>query len=89
MGKIVIDNLKVKNNNILVEPLKKDEEALYGLVSPQQYEDRAEYGIVLKSDDQAYKKGTMVFFNKYSPTKIQLEGKEILVIRAEDIVAFL
>ena len=89
MKELRIQDLNISNKNILVEPSVRKGETDSGLVKPVQYEDKAEFGIILKSGDEQFKKGMTVFFNKYAPTKIEIEGKEVLVVRSEDIIAYL
>jgi len=89
MKPIKIQDLNISNENILVEPAIREAETSSGLLKPTQYEDKAEFGKILKSGDPRFKKGMTIFFNKYAPTKIELEGKEVLVVRSEDIIAYL
>lgn len=96
MKKINLINLKVLHDNVLIEPV--EEESDDGVLRPVQYEDKAEIGVVVKvgpgrwleSGDllnTTVKTGDLVQFNKYSPTKIKIEGKDYLYIREEDILS--
>jgi chaperonin GroES len=68
-----------------------------GLVNPAQYDDKPEFGIIVKCgpgrlmDDGTLvplhvKQGDEVLFNKYGTSKIRKDGKDYLVIREYDIV---
>lgn len=67
-----------------------------GIVKPNQYEDKAEFGeIVLIGEGRIFdngtvvplrvKKGDIVLFQKYSAQKIRNNGEDYLIIREEDI----
>lgn len=93
--------LQVTNNYILIEPLHENYKTNSGLEKPEQYEDRTENGLVVKTTNielpnpktlkreiVALKKGTEIIFNKYAPLKSVIEGKEYLVLKAEDILGY-
>lgn len=82
------------NDLVLVEPLIVEEDN--GIVKPQGYEDKAEFGKVLKvgqgrlfdngtRHEPSVKVGQRIFFQKFSPQKVRLSGKDYLIIREEDI----
>lgn len=94
-------NLKGKNNIIdilefnlagdviLVSAIKVD--GVNGLVNPDQYDDKQEYGEVIMVGDKTsgvVKKGMKVLFGKYSTTSIRSNGKEYLLVREEDILGY-
>lgn len=81
-------------DTILIEPLVIEEDN--GLAKPQGYEDKVEYGKVLMvGTGRLFDSGTVVpllvsvgdtiFFQKYSSQKVRLNGKDYLIIRAEDV----
>ena len=94
--KLKLSKLEVLWDNILLDPIMNDEEDS-GVIKPNQYEDKAERGVVVKIGEgrlldngtwikPRVKVGDLVLFNMYSPTKIKIEGHEYLYIREEDIV---
>ena len=97
MSKLKLKKLKILWDNILIEPIM--EEARHdGIIKPNQYEDKAEIGVVIKVGEGRFldsgdlirprvKVGDIVAFNMYSPTKLKIEGKDYLYIREEDIVS--
>ncbi|NHZ84888.1 MAG: co-chaperone GroES [Planctomycetia bacterium] len=69
-----------------------------GLVKPEQYEDKSEFGKVVsvgsgrllengKVVSTGIKKNDIVFFGKFSSEKFRYSGEDYLIIRAEDVIA--
>ncbi len=94
--KIDITKLEVLGDNILLEPLELEDNER--VIKPEQYEDKPEFGIVIKIGDgritdhgelipTKIKIGYLLIFNKYSTTKIRVNGHDYLFIREEDILA--
>jgi len=86
---------KLLYDEVLIEPIIF-EESSNGLVNPQQYEDKAEFGKVLLVGNgrlldngtvvkPLVKKGDTVLFQKYSAQKVRVSGVDYLIIREEDI----
>ena len=73
--------------NLLVDPIKGEEVTVSGLVRPEQYEDKAYKGRVIKGEDP-FTEGTVVYFNKYSWITFPYEGKEYISLRVEDVIAY-
>lgn len=91
-----LDKKEVLWDNVLVEPIIQTETD--GILRPQQYEDKPEWGIVIKvgqgrlldngeTIEPQVKIGDLIEFNKYSPTKTKIEGKDYLYIHEEDILS--
>jgi chaperonin GroES len=85
------------HDNVLVEPVepKGDED---GLIDPNQYEDKSEWGKVLsvgpgrvlENGDRtpmSVEVGDLVTFGKFSPYVARVNGKDYLIIRDEDIMS--
>ena len=83
-----LSKMQVLWDNILIEPII-EEESYHGVVKPMQYEDKSDIGIVIKVGLGAMyvKKGDLITFNKYSPTKLKIDGKDYLYIREEDVIS--
>jgi co-chaperonin GroES (HSP10) len=62
-----------------------------GLVDPQQYEDKPEYGEVVKAGDNVvrFKQGQIVRFGKYSSELIRSDGEDYFIVHEEDVHAYL
>jgi chaperonin GroES len=88
-------------NRILVRPQEEEETIAGGLVVPPSANDdkRPAMGEVLKlgkgkdEDGKAVsfdvKKGDIIYFKKYSPNEIEIEGVQYLIVDAEDILAII
>jgi chaperonin GroES len=88
-------------NRILVRPQEEEETIAGGLVVPPSANDekRPAMGEVLKlgvgKDDEGkevkfdVKKGDIIYFKKYSPTELEIEGEEYLIVDTEDILAII
>ena len=89
-------------DRVLIEPLEgkyKEGKTASGIVIPDTAEkERPEQGKVIavgpgkRGDDGkviplGIKKGQIVFFTKYGPNEIKVDGKEFLIAREEDILA--
>lgn len=102
-----IKNQKRKENNInlltgrllydqiLIKPIII-EQSSNGLVNPQQYEDKPEFGEVLLVGNgrlldtgtlikPIVKKGDIVLFQKYSAQRVRVDSIDYLIIPEEDI----
>lgn len=88
-------------NRILVKPQEEEETIAGGLVIPPSASDekRPAMGEVLKlgegKDDDGdkvefnVKKGDIIYFKKYSPNEIEIEGEQYLIVDAEDVLAII
>jgi chaperonin GroES len=77
--------------NVLVKLIKAEERTKSGIFLPETASaDRPQEGKVVaigESDKIKVKKGQTVIFAKYSGTEIKLEKEELLILKAEDILA--
>jgi len=82
---------------VLVKAIETTE-SVNGLVRPDQYEDKPQFGEVVKSGSgrilengelvpTGLKPGDKVFFGKYSTEKTRHLGEDYYIIRSEDIIA--
>jgi chaperonin GroES len=88
-------------NRILVRPQEEEETIAGGLVVPPSANDdkRPAMGEVLKlgegmNEDGSkikfnVKKGDIIYFKKYSPNEIEIEGEQYLLVDAEDVLAII
>ena len=93
--------IKPLADNIFVQFVEDEEKTKSGIVLPDTAEkERPQKGKVVfvgpgRVDDNGkripveVKKGDVVLFKKYAPDEIKVEGKEYLVIKADDILAVL
>ena len=83
---------------LLVEPLKKDTTLPSGIVIPDMAKEKPQEGKVLavgpgRRDEDGdripmdVKAGDVVMFKKWGGTEIKIDGKDILLVKEEDILA--
>lgn len=85
-------------DNILVEPVQKETTLPSGIVIPDTAKEKPQEGKVVavgsgKRDDSGnkvpleVKVGDIVMYKKWGGTEIKVEGKDMLLVKEEDIVA--
>ena len=92
-------NVKPLGQRILVKPLSTEEKTKSGIFLPESAKEKPEEGEVLAVGEGKYiegklvplavKKGDKILFSKYSPDEIKVEGKDLLMIKEEDILAII
>lgn len=88
-------------DRVLVQPLQVDDKSPGGLFIPDVAKEKAQRGKIVavgtkgsvKSETGAFSfevhVGDKVLFGKYSGNEIRLEGKDMIIMREEDILAIL
>ena len=90
--------MKPLNDNVLVERIERDSVSKGGIITPDTAKEKPAQGIVVAvgpgKRDKAGKHieidakcGEKVLFGKYSGTEVKLNGKEYVILRADDILA--
>lgn len=93
-------NLKPLHDRVIVERVEAEEKTASGIVLPGAAAEKPDMGIVLavgsgkKLDngtvlEMCVKTGDRVLFGKYSGQAVKQDGKELLVMREDDILAIL
>ena len=93
---IDILNFDLQYDYVLVEAIETV--ASSGLVNPSQYDDKPEFGKVIKcgtgrllEDGEivplSMKPGDIIFFGKYSSISVRSNGKDYFIIRDDDVMA--
>lgn len=83
-------------DNVLIAAVDFEQEGK--VFRPNQYEDKPEFGLVLKvgrgrllesgvREPSPVKEGDFVIFGKYSSVKVRSEGVDFLFVRDEDILS--
>jgi len=91
-------NLKPLGNRVVVEPLEQEEMTAGGIVLPETAKEKPQKGKVLSigpgdRDDDGKRipmdvsVGDTVLFAKYSGTEIKMDGKKLLILRENDLLA--
>ena len=91
--------LRPTGDHVIVKPLAKEEKSVSGIIIPDTVEkERAERGEVvavgpgrtLENGARSVvdvKVGDKVVFKKYAPDEVKIDGVELLVIKADDVIA--
>ena len=93
-------NLKPLGDRVLVKPAPKEEKASSGLYIASAAQELPQRGEVLavgtgKLDQNGnrialdVKVGDQVFYGKFGGTEVKVDGEELLLLRADDILAVL
>ena len=85
-------------NRVVVEPAEQEQRTASGIVLPETAKEKPQRGTVLAvgpgpRDDSGsrvamdVKVGDTVLFAKYGGTEIKVDGKNVLILREDDILA--
>jgi chaperonin GroES len=93
-------NLKPLGDRVIIEPIDKGEETFAGgaLVLPETAREKPQQGKILaagpgKKDDEGQRipmdveEGQRVLYAKYGGTEIKIDGKKLLILKENDILA--
>jgi chaperonin GroES len=93
-------NLKIRplDDRVVIEPLEAEEKTAGGLYLPDTAKQKPQRGRVLavgpgkllengKRAEVAVAKGDEVIYGRYSGSEIEVEGREIKIVRENDILA--
>jgi len=97
---VSINKIKPLSDYLLVEPLQGETKLPSGIVIPDTAKEKPQEGKVLavgtgKRDDSgnivpmSVKTGDIVMFKKWGGTEIKVEGKDLLLVKEEDILAII
>ena len=91
-------NLKPLGSRVLIEPIEQEEMTAGGIVLPETAKEKPQQGMILAigpgGRDENGKRiamdvaaGDKVLFAKYSGTEVKIDGKKLLILREDDILA--
>ena len=91
-------NLKPLDDRIVVEPLEAEEMTAGGIVLPDSAKEKPQRGTVLaigvgrlldngKRGEMNVSVGDEVIYGKYSGSDIEVDGKEVKILRESDVLA--
>ncbi|NUM47547.1 MAG: co-chaperone GroES [Anaerolineales bacterium] len=91
-------SLKPLGNRVVVEPVEQEEMTAGGIILPETAKEKPQRGKILAAgpgdrNDKGERVamdvavGDIVLFAKYSGTEIKLDGKKVLILRENDILA--
>ncbi len=90
--------LKPLNDRVIVTPLEAEEKTAGGVILPGSAQEKPNKGKVvavgpgaMMDDGERYapsvKKGSVVYYGKYSGTEVKVGGKEFKILQERDILA--
>ena len=93
-----INKIKPLSDYLLIEPLERETKLPSGIVIPDTVKEKPQEGKVLsvgpgKRDEKGnivpmgIKAGSVVMYKKWGGTEIKVEGKELLLVKEEDVLA--
>jgi chaperonin GroES len=93
-------NVKPLGDRVLVHPIEQDEVKKGGIIIPDTAKEKPQEGKVValgtgKRDDDGklipfeVKVGDRVLISKYGGTEIKIDGKDLLIMREEDILGII
>jgi chaperonin GroES len=88
-------NIRPLADRVLIEPAAAEEKTAGGLYSPDTAKEKPQRGTVVavgngkKDEPLTVKTGDVVLYGKYSGTEINVEGKDLLMMRESDILAII
>ena len=93
-------NLKPLGDRVVVEPLEQEEMTASGIVLPETAKEKPQKGEIMavgpggRDDDgkrivMDVSVGDVVLFAKYAGTEIKVDGKKLLILKENDILAIL
>ncbi|MFC1625187.1 co-chaperone GroES [Patescibacteria group bacterium] len=92
------NKLKPLSDNILIEPLEAETKLPSGIVIPDSAKEKPQEGKVIavgsgKRDEKGnvipmnIKVGDKVMFKKWGGTEVKFDGKDMLLVKEEDVLA--
>ena len=80
-------------DRVVIEPLAAETQTASGLYIPDSAQEKQQKGKVVavgagkKDHDMTVKKGDTVLYGKYAGTELNMDGKDYMIMREEDILA--
>lgn len=83
--------LKPLADRVVVERLEQEAKTASGIVLPETSKEKPEEGVVLEvgKDVKELKRGDKIVFGKYSGAEVKVGGRELLIIKEEDVLAII
>ena len=90
--------LRPRDDRVVVEPVEAEEKTAGGIVLPDTAKEKPQRGTVVaigpgklmdtgKRGELSVAKGDVVIYGKYSGTDIEIEGRDVKILRETDILA--
>jgi len=93
-------NLKPLADRLVVKPLEQEEEKRGGIIIPDTAKEKPEKGEVIAVGPGKMlengtrvpvevKKGDKILFGKYAGSEVKVDGKELMIIREDEVMAII
>lgn len=93
-------NLKPLGNRLIVEPVEQEERTAAGIILPETAKEKPQKGVVLAVGPGArneqgerlpmeVKVGDTVLYSRYGGTEVKVDGRTLLILREEDVLAII
>lgn len=86
--------LQPLGKRVLVKPVEKETKTAGGLIIPDTVEDKkssqgtvVKLGQTVEKHEFKVKVGDMVFFKKYTPEELEIDGEKYMLVDEKDILA--
>ncbi len=85
--------LKPLADRVIIEPTAAEEVTMGGIIIPDSAKEKPLKGSVIavgngtKDEEMILKEGDTVLFGKYAGTEIEFEGRKVLVMRQNEVLA--
>lgn len=83
-------SLKPLGDRVVVEPIEQDSMTAGGIVLPDTAKEKPQQGTVLAIGPDVegeLAEGNRVMYAKYAGTEVKMDGKEVIILKEEDILA--
>ena len=87
------NTIKPLADRVLIEPMEAETTTASGIIIPDSAKEKPQKGTVIavgkgtKDTPMTVKKGDIVLYAKYAGTTLNLEGKDYLIMRENEILA--
>lgn len=84
-----LTKFQFRGDHVLIQAIRPDAVSTNGLIKPEQYDDKPEFGKVISVGELVgdLKVGDTIFFGKYSTEQTRSLGEDYYIIRQEDVKA--
>lgn len=95
-----IENIKPLQDFVLIEPIEQETTLPSGIVLAESAKEKPQKGVIVavgtgKVNDKGEKReisvkvGNTVFYKKWGGTELKIEGKDLLLMREDDLIALI
>ena len=83
-------SLKPLGDRVVIEPIEQDSMTAGGIVLPDTAKEKPQQGTVLATGpdvEAELAEGDRVMYAKYAGTEVKMDGKEVIILSEDDILA--